>query len=148
MGGEEEEEMPFQPELAPALSGTANATVMSQGLNPTTILSVNTPWSIQLNWSMTGLLASSIGGDWRLQAFVESMGVGFEGLVAGPLSIPVTFAPIVNNTRTYVQNLPVPANPAIGVGAYKLVVTITHVNAGVPTQIAAYMEGPILQFIA
>jgi hypothetical protein len=140
--------MPFQPELAPALSGTVNASVLSLGPNPTTILNVNTPWSIQLHWSITGYLVSAIGGDWRLQAFLESMGGGFEGSVVGPVSHPVVLGAIVNNTRNYAQTLPVPPNPAITAGAYKLVITITHLNAGVPTQLAAYVEGPILQFIS
>lgn len=139
--------MPFQPDLAPALSGAIGANVLSPGPNPTTILNVNTPWTIQLNWSISGFLVSALGGDWRAQAFLESMGGGFEGQVAGPVVIPVTSVPVVGNTRSYAQALAVPANAAIGAGAYKLVLTITHVNAGTPTQLAAYVEGPILQFI-
>jgi len=139
--------MHFQPELAPALSGAVSASVMSIGPNPTTILNVNTPWSIQLRWSITGYLMSAIGGDWRLQAFLESMGGGFEGTVAGPVGHPVALGTVVDSTRNYTQTLPVPPNPAIHAGAYKLVITITHVNLGLPTQLAAYVEGPILQFI-
>jgi hypothetical protein len=139
--------MPFQPMVAPALSGNVTPPVItSAGPDPTVILSVNTAWNIQVSWSVTGFLAATLGGEWRLQAFLESMGIGFEGSVAGPVTVPLAMAPPAA-TRNYAQNLAVPGNPAIGQGAYKLVLTILHVNGGVPTQMAAFVEGPLLQFI-
>jgi hypothetical protein len=138
--------MPVQPDMAPALSGTINAVVQSPPPNPTTIITVNTPWNIQLTWSITGFLAPVAAGDWTVRAFLESMGPGFEGQVVGPVVVPLAEAP-PGPVRNYARNLTVPANPLVTANAYKLVLTVTHTNGGVATQMAAFVEGPILQFI-
>ena len=139
--------MPFQPMAAPTLSGNVDPLVVtSTGPDPTMILSVNTTWYIRVNWYITGYIAAALGGDWRVQAFLESMGPGFEGPVAGPVNLSLAVAAPAT-TRNYVLTLTVPANPLIVAGAYKLVLTILHVNGGVSTQMAAFVEGPILQFI-
>jgi hypothetical protein len=142
--------MPFQPELGAAFSGTMSANVLSGGPDPTTILTVGTPWAIHVKWSISGFVMPALGGTWQVRAFLESMGPGFEGQVPPgfTLPVPVTSVPIVAGSRTYDNVLAVPANPAIGVGPYKLVVTLTHVNGTVSTTLAAYIDGPILQFIA
>jgi hypothetical protein len=142
--------MPFQPDSAPLFSGTISTVVFSPGPNPTTIVTVNTPWNIRVDWSVTGFTVSGLGGEWQVRGFLESMGPGFEGQVppAPAPAVQVTSVPLIGGiTRNYTQVLAVPANPAILAGPYKLVVTITHTNAGIPTTYAAYIEGPILQFI-
>jgi hypothetical protein len=140
--------MPVQPDIPPAFRGDINVQVLSPGPNPTTILRVNTPFTVRVSWYIEGYTVSGLGGDWLARAFLESIGPGFENQVAVSPPIPVTSVPLgPGDRRTYSLDLAVPANPAINAGPYKLVVTITHMNAATPTQYAAYVEGPILQFI-
>lgn len=134
--------MPFQPTNAPALFNGAITGVIINSPFPDSQLIIDTrdAWTVTVNWTLSGFLAPAIGGSWQVRAFLESMGGGFEGQAGTTVTVPAA-------ARTAVVNVP-PANsnPAIIAGAYKLVVTLTHVNPN-PTGVAGYEEGTIVQFV-
>lgn len=136
--------MPFQPSNVPALftGAITNVAVNSPFPDSQLIIDTKDAWSINVSWNTSGFLAPAIGGTWQVRAFAESMGGGFEGQV-GP-TVTVAAAGGLNKNAT----IPVaPANTlGIGAGAYKLVVTLTHVNPN-PTGVAGYEEGTIVQFV-
>ena len=135
--------MPFQPTNAPALFNGAITGVIVNSPFPDSQLIVDRrdAWTITVNWSISGFLAPALGGSWQVRAFLESMGGGFEGQAGATTIVPAA-------ARTAVINVP-PANtvPGMNPGAYKLVVTLTHVNPA-PTGVAGYQEGTIVQFVA
>lgn len=140
--------MPFEPLLPPALTGSVTAfAVPSPGPAPATIISTAVAWSVHIEWEIHGLFALGLAGDWHVKAFLESMGPGVE-MQAGPtqnipLAAGVFQAP---DRRNYTANIPVAAG-ATPAGVYKLVTTVTYTEpSGQPGPMAAYQEGPVLQF--
>jgi hypothetical protein len=138
--------MPFQPTNVPALFTGAITSVNISSPFPDSQLIIDSKdaWSINVSWTTSGFLAPAIGGNWQVRAFLESMGGGFEGQVGATVSVAAA-GPLNKNATI---NVP-PANtiPGLTPGAYKLVVTLTHVNPA-PTGVAGYEEGTILQFVA
>ncbi len=136
--------MPFQPTNVPALFNGAitNVSVVSSFPDSQLIVATKDNWSINVDWNTSGFLAPAIGGDWEVRAYLESMGNEFEGQVGTVATVAA--AGSLNKTA----NIPVaPANTlGINPGAYKLVVTLTHVNP-TPTGVAGYEEGMIVQFV-
>ena len=135
--------MPFQPTNFPPLftGALTGITVTSPFPDSQLIIDRRDAWSVKVDWTIGGFLAPALGGNWEVRAFLESMGVGFEGQVGPTVTVPAA-------ARTATINIP-PANldPAKVNGAYKLVVTLTHVNPA-PTGIAGYEEGTIIQFVS
>jgi hypothetical protein len=119
-----------------------------------TIISTSQTWRIHVRWETRGPLNALLTGNWHIHAYLESIGPGAEISVVDPADhvIPLVPAPGVS---FYAADLDVPANvvglPA-GVamdttGLYKLVVALTYIGpTGVNGPIAAYEEGPVLQF--
>lgn len=136
--------MPFQPTNFPTLftGAITNVSVVSGFPDSGLIVDTKDAWSIRVDWNTSGSIATAIGGNWQLRAFLESMGGGFEGQI-GP-TVNVSAAGPLSKTAS----IPVaPANTlGITAGAYKLVVTLTHLNPN-PTGIAGYEEGKIVQFV-
>lgn len=136
--------MQFQPTNPPLFTGAITSVTVSSPLpNSQLIIDTKDPWNIGVAWNTSGGLATAIGGTWQVRAFLESIGVGFEGQVG-----PTVLVPAVGSLNK-VANIPVPpANTFANMvpGAYKLVVTLTHVNPN-PTGIAGYEEGTIVQFV-
>ena len=137
--------MPFQPTNVPALFTGAITSVAVSSPFPDSQLIIDRKdaWNITVNWNTSGFLAPAIGGNWQVRAFLESMGPGFEGQVGPTVSVaapgPLSKSATIN----------VPAANTIGgliAGAYKLVVTLTHVNPA-PTGVAGYEESIVLQFV-
>ncbi|MBL8191695.1 MAG: hypothetical protein JNK38_26995 [Acidobacteria bacterium] len=136
--------MPFQPTNVPALFDGAitNVSVVSSFPDSQLIVATKDNWSINVDWNTSGFLAPAIGGNWEVRAFLESMGIGFEDQV-GPTVNVAAAGPLSKNATIPVA----PANTlGITPGAYKLVVTLTHVNPN-PTGVAGYEEGTIVQFV-
>lgn len=137
--------MPFQPTNAPALfTGTiTGVSVNSPFPDSQLIVDMNQSWTITVNWNTSGFLAPAIGGTWQVRAFLESMGLGFEGQVGATALVAATGG--LNKTATI--TVPPPStNPQMVPGAYKLVITLNHVNPN-PTGIAGYEESTIVQFV-
>lgn len=118
--------------------------VFDSGPNPNTVVRRAEAWSVRIDWNISGGIAPAIGGDWRVNLLLESMGGGFEGQVATTI-VPVSAAPPAF-VRNYTTTLNIPGGTVPTQGVYKLVVAILHQNGGVPTRMAGFEEGPLVQF--
>jgi hypothetical protein len=112
---------------------------------PQTIIETDDHWEIQVDWSITGLIAPYIGGTWHVRAFLDDLDGGpFEGKVASAdLALSTTGAlplPRKYSTRLKVAAGKVPA------GVYRLMTVINYDNTGKRLEMAAFSEGPILEF--
>ena len=126
------------------LIGVIGLQVLDPDLNPNRVLQTNLDWNIQVDWNISGMIAGGLGGEWEVRAYVESIGTGFEGQVGPAMIVPLSSAP-ATASRSYTTTITVPAGtpPA---GAYKLAVLVNYSNGGLPQQMAAFAEGPVLQF--
>jgi hypothetical protein len=129
----------------------ANATAQVQdpaGINPpSTIIQTEDPFRVRVNWTLTNIVAPFLGGDWELKVYAESIGGGFEGQLGATVNVPLSAAPALPLPRAYQADVNVPAN-ALAPGAYRLVTLINYSNLGVPLEMAAFEEGPIIQVYA
>ncbi|HRF48615.1 MAG TPA: hypothetical protein PLC98_13395 [Anaerolineales bacterium] len=138
--------MPAFQSLNPlSLSGSLDLLqVFDSGPNPNTVIRRSEPWSVRLDWSISGGIAPALGGDWEVKVLLESMGGGFEGQIASTTVALATVAPAFNRAYTTTLNIAGGVVPTDGV--YKLVVAILHRNLGVPTRMAGFEEGPFVEF--
>jgi len=126
------------------MTGVIGLQVLDPDQNPNRVLQTNLDWFIRVDWNISGLIAGGLGGEWEVRAFAESIGPGFEGQVGPTVIVPLSAAP-ATNSRSYTTTIRVPAGtpPA---GAYKLTVLVNYRNGGLPQQMAAFAEGPVVQF--
>lgn len=142
--------MPFEPLIVgnPALlSGSVSFLVLktAEPLAPTTIIETDDAWEVDINWTITGLVAPALGGDWNVRVFLESMdGLNPTGQV-GFANVPLASVPPSTN-RKYSANISIAAG-TVNAGLYKLTAAITYSNLGVPLDMAGFHEGPLMQFI-
>jgi hypothetical protein len=137
----------FEPQMAPFLSGSCGTQVTDPtGLNPSpNIIQIADAWAVRVQWSVAGnfVVLMNPGALWRVRVMLESIGPGLEAQVA-TATVPVG-APALSHS--YNQVLSIAANfPGLVPGAYKLTTVITIENGGLPGEIAAFDEGPVLQF--
>ncbi len=127
------------------LKGSATSVVEDPlGLAPPhTIIQSDDAWRVRVNWSIEGLLAGFLGGDFQARVFYESIGGGLEGELPTPPSTPVASVPAIP-PRNYEAVVDVPAG-FLAPGAYRLVTLINYSNLGVPQEMAGFVEGPIIQ---
>lgn len=125
------------------LDGTLIAQTIDNDGQPNKVLQNGIANSIRVRWQLTGTLiaANVLTGSWQLQAFFERIGGGAEFSVpAAPIVIPW------DPTGVYDESVPIPAGTA-AVGAYKLVVLVSHLNAvGNPTRMSGFFELPLVRF--
>lgn len=132
----------------PLLQGTIDCSVHEHGgTTPTTIIRTDTSWAVNVRWMLEGILASMIAGRWHVHVLLESIGPGPEYSL---YDSDADLALDPGGDGNYFVHFDVPAN-RVEAGhegsAYKMVVTLTYRNpAGQPGPIAAYFEGPVLQF--
>jgi hypothetical protein len=136
-------------------NGDISATVTEiGGVNPTTIIQFNDPWQVTVNWHMLGDNWELLGGTWHVHVNLESIGPGPELSLFDP-SVDCFNQSFPSLTGHYTCVFDVPANsvnPPAGLAPHqslpmKMVVVITAEDLlGNPAPIAAYYEGPILQF--
>ena len=142
--------MPFEtPNID--LVGNITASVHEHGgVAPTTIIRTDTSWAVNINWSLLGTNWQMIGGTWHVHVNLESMGPGPELSLVDFADPACMNAPLPSVDGQYFCHFDVPAGVATAAHqgtAYKLVVLLTYRNLlGQPGPIAAYYEGPILQF--
>lgn len=138
--------MPFEhPFLGPSLNATVNSVVLDPvGFQPNTIIQTEDAWVVRVNWQISGPGAPMLAGDWTVRAFLESIGPGFEGQVGPAKVVSLNTAPPAA-VRNYTTDINI-AGGAVPAGAYKLVTLINYSHLGVPGEMAAYTEGPVLQF--
>lgn len=143
--------MPFETPLPPgffdvSMSAITAAEIHEPGVLPSTVLRKDQPWSINVEWDTAGLLTGWIAGNWHLHVYLESMGPGDEVEITDPNEHLIPLVPGPSPCH-YHFHPDVPLNAIKEDGAYKLVVTVTYINAaGHPAPMAGYWEGPIIQF--
>jgi len=145
--------MPFETPFPPALfAGTITAVPHEHGgVAPASIIRTDQSWAVNVRWTTTGLATSMISGDWHLHVYLESIGPGpdldlIDAVNPGHV-VPLTPgpSPVSYFVHFDIQAGAVTAPPA-GI-LYKLAVTLTYFDAaGAPGPMAAFEEGPLLQF--
>lgn len=137
--------MPFEPQLPGPYQHLFHGHIQTQVTDPdgtpaSTIISMTDRWSLTVRWQVHGLFVPSIGGKWRIRAYLESIGPGPELEVA---RADVAMTGGSDYTETFRIGPYMPDKP----GPYRLVTVITSVNLmDTPAPFAGYDEGPILQF--
>ena len=142
-------ETPFPPAL---FAGTITALQHEHGgVAPSTIIRTDQSWAVNVSWTTTGLATGMICGDWHLHVYLESIGPGpdldLTDAIAPGHIIPLTpgLSPVNYFVHVDILANTVPA-PLAG-SVYKLAVTLTYFDAsGAPGPMAAFEEGPMLQF--
>jgi hypothetical protein len=76
--------MPFEFPTVPVPSTGPALTVLDPGQAPTTILDADQPFSLRIEWSVGGAWIATIGGEWLVRAYAESVGPGVERQLGGP----------------------------------------------------------------
>lgn len=136
------------------LNGDISAVIHDAfGVAPATIIKAGSPWSVHINWEMTGLNWQMVAGTWHVHVNLESIGPGPEVSLFDFADPNCQNQPLPSINGKYSCHFDVPGNvfgPAVvphqGL-AMKLVVLLTYVDPlGNRGPIAAYWEGPILQF--
>jgi hypothetical protein len=123
-------------------NGNMTAVVNDNNGAPSNVIEESAPFSIDVSWSYNtfGLL----GGQWRVQAFAESIGPGPE--VSLGTAGPVPAAPDGAKAATIVVAAnTLPKSPS---GVYKIVTVLLHENPpGTQTNVAALEDGPLVKVI-
>lgn len=115
---------------------------VTEPVAPTTIIRTDQDWYVHLKWKLTGSLVGMIGGDWHIQTFLESIGLGFEG----ELNAPGDTVPVNPGSPEYEHEFHVKAG-AVPAGTYKLSTTILYTRPdGVPGPLAGSLDVPLVQF--
>lgn len=125
-------------------------------VTPRTIIQAGDPWAVTINWEMKGphpLLWEMVSGNWHVHVNLESIGPGPELSLFDFADPNCQNQPLPSPSGTYSCHFDVPGTvlddtvvPHQGL-AMKLVVLITYRDPlGHQGPIAAYEEGPILQF--
>ena len=145
--------MPFETPFPPALfAGTITALQHEHGgVAPQTIIRTDQSWAVNVNWTTTGFVTGMISGNWHLHVYLESIGPGDDLDLTDAINpghiIPLRpgLSPVNYSVHFDVLAGRVKAPPA-GI-LYKLAVTLTYFDAsGAPGPMAAFVEGPLLQF--
>jgi hypothetical protein len=131
----------FQPFL---VGSGPTSTVLDPDLNPNNILEAALGGSVKVDWSFAGPLTVFLPlTTFTVSIYAESVGPGPEQMVG---SVPVSgAAPPTATVSIPAGSLPAQA-PGVS-GVYKLTAVITNVitSSGVPTPLAGFVEGPIVQ---
>jgi hypothetical protein len=137
----------------PAYDGTMQATVFELAAPdtpvPTNHIRTTQNWGVRVDWEMTGAFTPFLIDEFRLRAFVESIGPGAEMALplAGPVIVNTLAGPLgVGPKRTYSANINIPAG-TVPAGVYKLVTLVQLHDDGAPGNpypVVATVEGPIV----
>lgn len=125
--------------------------VTDKDATPNHVLEKGTPWDVEVEWHVHGVGADSIGGEWKIQLKLESLGKGFEGDVAETTKnytdvMPAKSSSVHRHWGVKFSDLADPL-PADEEGVYRLIILITYKNpTGIPGAMAGAIEGPILTF--
>jgi hypothetical protein len=114
-----------------------------------TVLEAALPFDVNLHWEIPATLAPSLGGNFRLRVYAESIGPGPETQIG-----PTMFPPVVGGQTSYDSVVTIPANSLPGEGAtdssgtivsgvYKLIAVLQHLNPG-PNDNSGYAESVTL----
>lgn len=108
------------------------------------IVRVGQDWWVLVRWTSTGWLNHAICGDWYLRVLFEQQGKGEFELMKEPVKVPFKHT----DPSNYVKDIPFPAtSTSVPPGLYKVTVALTaKTEDGIPMPIAAFAEGPVVQF--
>jgi hypothetical protein len=134
------------------VSGQFQAQVVDpQGNQPTNVIRTGELLGIDCRWFIDGALASSLGGQWRLQVVFEGLGTAVE--FSGPSTAPVPQAILDGRTGSgspYTHEFRIPMTNAILGGQSsvlaKVGVALTYIDAAnTPGPIAAFVDLGVVQ---
>jgi len=131
--------------------------VSDQDNTPNRALQKDMPWNVEVNWHVTGSGSPALGGTWRVQLKLESMGEGFEGSIAETIKnytdVEVAQSTSIHRHWKHVfvnldtKFLDPPLNNGVEEGIFRLILLITYKDPlGHPAAMAGSMEGPLLTF--
>jgi hypothetical protein len=131
------------PNLGP---GTFTADVVDNNGDPNTVLEAAQDFRIVCSWRISQAAANTLGGQFELAAYVESIGPGPEQQVGRTVTVPVTGNRSYGPFDIVVPGGTLPNNVGPGQsGAYKLVTLLTHRNFGRVSDVAALVEERVLR---
>lgn len=146
--------MPFESPYVPFFDfANLNVEVFEVGgVAPQTIIRTDQDWFVRVEFENTGPLTTMIGGTYDLHVFLEVIGPGLDHDLTDvdPLDHEVALTPGLEPVP-YQHDIDVLAGvvtaPDHGGTLAKLVVGLTYRNIlDTPGPLAAYFEGPVLQF--
>lgn len=155
----------FDPKLPGLLEGDVTSVLVTDpqtfiGGMGNHVVDPTKAFTLTVEWRLTGQIVpvwlAALRGNWNVEAYVESLGGGTEGLIGTATVAANAFTPDpdVNNVK-YTTTITVPANtldehtPGSGRGGiYKLAVAVFLNSSllGVPGyDLIGFREGPIIQ---
>jgi hypothetical protein len=136
----------FEHPFAGLLTGTVSVEVEDhEGIAPAAIIQTEDAWLIHVKWEIDGVAAPYLGGDWHVSAYLDPIGVtDFRDQVGVTVDVSLGEAALAR-ARSYSADIEV-AGDTVPAGVYKLVTLVNYTHLDVPCEMAAFAEGPILQF--
>jgi hypothetical protein len=133
--------------IGPPITGQFTALVVDPSDPPSDVVRVSDAFRIDCSWFIDGGLASSLGGQWYVQAALESIGPGAE-FRSEEITLPLTGN--TGSATPYTASLSFPAGPNFPTGGppkvlagernapYEVTVLLSHSDvAGNPGPLAA-----------
>jgi len=129
--------------------------VIDADATPNRTLAIAMPYTVKLDWKVTGSNACCLGGTWKVKISLESLGEGFEGKVwEGTKAYTDVEAGSASNKQMWhvdaaITNPTTDPNPDKNVtpGVYMLVVLILYTDLhGQEAAMAAFSRGVTLAF--
>lgn len=140
--------MPFQAYPGLVLTGAISPSIVTDpNIAPTDIIEDGVPFTVRIDWSLTGPAVPLMAGTWNVAARFESIGPGPDVLLAAPsVSFTAgTVGPPTTMTYTGLTSVAVPAG-TLPVGAYEFVCLLTYVTpGGLPGPLAGFSDERIIQ---
>jgi len=136
-----------------SLTGNIAAQVLDSGASPSHIIKAGDPWAVDVQWEMTGPNWHMVAGTWHVHLNLESIGPGRDLSLVDFADPNCQNQALPSADGKYTCRFDVPGS-VINTGMVqheslpmKLVVLLTYVDPlGHRGPIAAYWEGPIVQF--
>ncbi|MBL8166691.1 MAG: hypothetical protein JNJ50_00965 [Acidobacteria bacterium] len=121
------------------------------------IIRIDQPWEVTVKWDVNGLVVPAMAGDFHLTVYLEALGPGADQdlpNVPGPDEEVISFTSgtLSGLTRSFEHTFAFAAGtPALPTNVrqrlYKMIVAVTYTETdGTPGPMAAFSEGPIVQF--
>lgn len=148
-------ESSFQPEAPGMFSGTAQVEVRDPaGTDPARVIQTDHDWEVEVKWTIIGFAATGYAvnpnNEWNLAVFAEGIGgpgvdekqLGSANVAFNDHTVPLPHP----DEYEYSVTINVPADE-LAPGAYRLATILTAQDTSGPTplQIAAFVEGPVIQ---
>jgi len=122
--------------------------------NPTRVIRTEDPWSVSAEWDLQGPVVAILGGRWRLQVALESIGNQGVEMVAPPVFVNYSAGTLTgvapNERMSFAASVAfAPGTPSLGGApdvAYHLSALLTYTTpAGAPGPFAAVIDLGLVQ---